>query len=179
MEDTLLVGDYIMINRFSYAPVSFELERRFLPVRPIRRGDVVVFKHPQQPELQYIKRVAGVPGDVVQLRDGALWVDGRPVDEPWVRDDYLLAGQTTEPVLVESGHYFMLGDHRNDSSDSRVWGQVPEGAIKGRALLIWWSFEERRPDPFPSLGERLRGWLSKVVHFFGRTRWERCFTVIR
>lgn len=175
MEDTLLIGDYIMVNRMAYAPVSFEWERHLLPVRKVDRGDVVVFKHPQQPELQYIKRVAGLPGDIVEIRQGTLYVNGKPQTEPFVQPDYRESNQTKTPIEVADGHFYMLGDHRNDSSDSRVWGQVPQESVKGRALLIWWSFEESRPSAFPSIGERIRAWFTKALFFPSRTRWSRCF----
>ena len=84
MEDTLLVGDYILVNRFQFAPAVFDWERALLPQRPIRRGDVVVFKYPRQVEVDYIKRVIGLPGEVVEIRDRQLIVDGRVIDEPYV-----------------------------------------------------------------------------------------------
>jgi signal peptidase I len=71
-----------------------------------------------------------------------------------------------------------MGDHRNQSQDSRVWGQVPQELMKGRALLIWWSFDEDS-DPYPTLKARLKAWGDKLIHFFGRTRWSRCFSLIR
>jgi signal peptidase I len=178
MEDTLLIGDYIMVNRFVYAPTAFDWERALLPVRDIRRGDVVVFKHPPEPEVDYIKRVIGLPGDVVELRSGRLFVNDEWIDEPYVSESYRV-NENFGPFEVAEGRYFMLGDHRNRSSDSRVWGPVPRELIKGRALLVWWSYEEDADAARRQGVDNLKGMLSKLVTFPWRSRWSRCFTVIR
>ena len=181
MMDTLLVGDYIMVNRFVYAPTSFDWERAILPSRPLRRGDVVVFKYPKEPEIDYIKRVVGVPGDVVEGRDYSLYVNGEKVDEPYVSELYRRVGNYDfDPQVVEPGNYFVMGDNRAHSEDSRRWGQVPEALIKGRALLIWWSYDEEEAyGGYMTTGQRLRSWGDKVIHFFTRSRWSRCFSLIR
>ncbi|HKQ59756.1 MAG TPA: signal peptidase I [Candidatus Polarisedimenticolaceae bacterium] len=182
MMDSLLVGDYIMVNRFVYAPSSFGWERSLLPERQIRRGDVVVFKYPSQPDIDYIKRVVGLPGDRVELRDGRLYVNDRPIDEPYVKEAYRQQDEHKNygPVEVLPDHYLVFGDHRDRSADSRVWGQVHRDLMKGRALLIWWSFEENEGGgPYMPLGERLRAWGDKALHFFGKSRWSRCFRIIR
>ena len=183
MMDTLLIGDYIMVNRFVYAPYSSRLERSLLPIREIHRGDVIVFKQPEQPEIDYIKRVVGLPGDIVRLRNGYLYVNGERIEEPYVRDDYRRADPRKDfgPVEVRPDHYLVFGDHRNESSDSRYWGvtQLDRSLIKGRALLIWWSFDEGKEGKiYMSLPDRLRSWVTKVRYFFTRTRWDRCFRLI-
>lgn len=178
MEDTLLIGDYIMVNRFVYAPTLFDWESKLLPVRDVRRGDVVVFKYPPEPEVDYIKRVVGVPGDEISLRRGVLYVNDEKVDEAYVSEAYR-EGENFGPKTVDPDHYFVMGDHRNRSSDSRVWGQVPRRLIKGRALLVWWSYEED-PDAARRQGiDNLKAMFSKLLHFPWRSRWSRCFTIIR
>jgi signal peptidase I len=181
MMDTLLIGDYIMVNRFVYAPHISDVEGALLPLRPIRRGDVIVFKQPREPEIDFIKRVIGLPGDVVQLRNGYLFVNGEAVDEPYVPDKYRYHDDKRNygPVEVKPDQYLVFGDHRNHSQDSRYWGQVPRRLIKGRALLIWWSYDEEDAKIYMSLRERLGSWGSKALHFFTRSRWGRCFTLIR
>jgi signal peptidase I len=188
MMDTLLVGDYIMVNRFVFSPRSFAWEDALLPRREIHRGDVVVFKHPPQPEVDYIKRVVGLPGDRVELRRGYLYVNGELVDEPYVQNRYRYRRyygngddnvENFAPVTVEPGHYFVMGDHRNASADSREWGLVPAELMKGRALLVWWSFEEASSDGSMTMAERLRSWGVKLRHFATRSRWSRCFRLIR
>jgi len=180
MMDTLLVGDYIMVNRFVFASRSFGWESKLLPMRDLRRGDIVVFKQPQTPEIDYIKRVVGLPGDVVELRGGRqLYVNGDPIDEPYVEPEYLPLSKSIGPTRVPLDHYFMMGDHRDQSSDSRVWGPVHQSLIKGRALLIWYSFDEQRgAQSFPNLSQRLKAWGYKARHFFTGTRWSRCFSLI-
>lgn len=178
MMDTLLVGDYIMVNRFVYAQSDFAWERSLLPLRELRRGDVVVFKQPNEPEVDYIKRLIGLPGDTVEVRRGRVYVNGEQLDEPYVQDDYRRGVPDTGPVLVEPEHYFVMGDHRNASYDSREWGQVPRGMIKGRALLIWYSFPEENGQA-AGLRRQMRSWVEKAIYFPFRSRWSRCFTLIR
>jgi signal peptidase I len=118
-------GERIIVNKFVY---------RFYP---IERGDVVVFWYPRDPSVSFIKRVVGLPGDTVELRRGLLFVNGVRVQENYLsarfRDD-----ETHPPVEVKRGYYFVLGDHRNSSNDSRSWGEVPEKYIYGRASLRFW-----------------------------------------
>lgn len=181
MMDTLLVGDYIMVNRFIYAPTSFDWEKSVLPIAPIRRGDVIVFKKPGEPETDFIKRIVGLPGDRVELRNGFLFINGDRIDEPYVEDAYRRQDTRKNfgPISVRAGNYFVMGDHRNQSQDSRYWDQVPREMMKGRALLIWWSYEEAPGNIYMTLGERLRSWGTKTLHFFTGTRWRRCFSLIR
>jgi signal peptidase I len=178
MEDTLLIGDYIMVNRFVYAPTLFDWEKSLLPIRDVRRGDVIVFKYPPEPEVDYIKRVVGLPGDKVELRDGVLYVNGQAVEENYVTRSYR-EEEHFGPIEVGADEYFVMGDHRNRSSDSRVWGAVPRPLIKGRALLVWWSYEEDSDVARRHGVDNLKGMLSKLVHFPWRSRWSRCFTLIR
>jgi signal peptidase I len=171
MMDTLLIGDYIMVNRFVYSAASTALERLLLPIREVERGDVVVFKQPQEPEIDFIKRVVGLPGDTVELRGGSLFVNGEPIEEPYVEESYrrLDGNGNYGPIRVEPDHYFVLGDHRNQSQDSRFWGQVPRALMKGRALLVWWSFydpDERGQGITVPIGQRSVGWARKVRYFF-------------
>jgi len=180
MRDTLLEGDYIMVNRFVYAPTDFGWERAILPVRELRRGDVVVFKQPQEPETDYIKRLIGLPGDVVELRSGYVWVNGQELDEPYIENAYRHHGTVNfGPIAVRQDHYFLLGDHRDQSYDSRDWGQVHRDLVKGRALLIWYSFPEDGDENGPGVRRQVRSWLEKAFFFLPRSRWGRCLDLIR
>ena len=179
MENTLLVGDYIMVNRFVYAPTSFAWERTLLPVRDVQRGDVVVFKYPDSPEIDYIKRIVALPGDTVEMRQGFLYVNGNRQEEPYVEDEFRPA-ESFAPRQVPDDHYFAMGDHRNRSADSRIWGFVPRALLKGRALFVWWSYEESSAEANPQrLLDSVRSIAGKLAHFVTRSRWDRCVRAIR
>lgn len=179
MEDTLLPGDYILVNRMQFAPTWFDWESRLMSNRAVERGDIVVFKYPESPEVDYIKRVIGVPGDSVEVRNRQVLVNGAVLDEPYVTPEHRSGYYPESPAqTIPPGHYFVLGDHRNDSLDSRVWGLVPVSNVKGRAVLIWWSFPES-DGAHPTLSQRFRAWGGKMVGFFTQTRWDRCFKRIR
>lgn len=119
----------IFVNKFVY---RFE---------DIRRGDVVVFRFPLDPSKSYIKRVAGLPGDEVEIIRGELHVNGEQVDEPYLREEYRDAS-TYSRTQVPDGHYYVLGDHRNTSNDSRTWGTVPRDYIVGKAVFAYWPLEQ-------------------------------------
>jgi len=177
MEDTVLPGDYILVNRFLYAPTSLPGERALLPLRPIERGDLVVFRHPDEPERDFIKRVIGLPGETIEMRAGYVYVDGARLDEPYVNPLYR-AADAFPKQRIPAGEYFLLGDHRNDSADSRVWGNVPERLIKGRAILILFSTASPPADGEPgrvTVGSTLR----KLWYIAFHSRWDRALLRIR
>ena len=186
MEQNLLIGDHLLVNKFVFGPTATGAERALLPVSDIHRGDVVVFKFPEEPERDFIKRVIGLPGESVELRDKHVYIDGKPLDEPYVF--YLqppgeMGGfsdfdvrVTYGPVTVPADSYFMMGDNRDNSQDSRYWGFLPRSYVKGKALMIYWSYEAEREDYRETgLVGTLKGLGSVAVHFFTRTRWERLF----
>ena len=119
----------IFINKFIY---RFE---------SINRGDVVVFWYPLDPSKSYIKRVVGLPGETVQVVNGDVFVDGKRLTEPYVPTEYK-DGQTLGPVRVPSGEFFVLGDHRTSSNDSRVWGTVERNLIYGKAVFVYWPVQQ-------------------------------------
>jgi len=179
MEPNLLVGDHLLVNKFVFAPTAYPAERALLPMREIRRGDIVVFKFPEDPERDFIKRVIGLPGDTVELRSREVFINGQKSAEPYAH--YLFpVGEGQEstsfdvrerygPVTVPGGHYFMMGDNRDNSQDSRYWGFLPADYVKGRALMIYWSFEEQAGEQ-PS---GVVGVLRMVTNLFTATRWNR------
>jgi len=151
MKPNLLVGDHLIVNKFIFAPAVSAIESALLPMRPMRRGDIAVFKFPEEPERDFIKRVIGLPGDTLELRNQTVFINGEALVEPYAH--YLFPpaaeGQTDGfdlrrkygPVTVPADHYFMMGDNRDDSQDSRFWGFLPRSYVKGRALFIYWSFD--------------------------------------
>jgi signal peptidase I len=190
MIPTLLIGDYIMVNKFVYArpttgvPILAALERALFPMREVRRGDIIVFKFPEEPEKDYIKRVVGLPGETVEIRDRQVYIDGRPLDESYKvhRNPHVLNSDQDNyrPTRVPETAYFCMGDNRDNSRDSRSWGFVPRDFVKGRAFMIWWSYDEDR-DAYlkTSVWDRIQGMWSKASHFLTKTRWERSFRIIR
>jgi len=200
MEPTLMVGDFLLVDKqITSTPNDDSL---LLPSPAIRRGDVIVFHFPINPDVHLVKRVVGLPGDHLRLRGGHVQINGRPIDEPYAvyrpsahdnfRDNFPRM-ESADPeidsrwwlrmrklvdngeLIVPEGNYFVLGDNRNDSEDSRYWGFVPQDSIVGRPLLIYFSLrhdENDLPAALPRSGELAAG-LS------GFARWERMLRIIR
>jgi len=184
MEDTLLVGDFLLVNKAVYgAQVPFTGIR--LPAFDTpERGDVIVFEYPLDRSKNYVKRVVGLPGDRVAMRDGQLYVNGEKLVESYVqhtqpngdyydpsfewqrdylaeearRKDYRPTRDDWGPIVVPADMYFVMGDNRDNSQDSRYWGFVDRSLIKGRPLIIYYSFDRSKLRPLP--------WLTEV-------RWDR------
>jgi signal peptidase I len=193
MEENLLIGDHLLVNKFIFGPTATPLERALLPVADIKRGDVIVFKYPEEPDRDFIKRVIGLPGETIEVREKRVFVNGKALEEPYAH--YLLPVSTPSefhevtsfdvrerygPVTVPANHYFVMGDNRDNSQDSRYWGFLTRDFVKGKALIIYWSYEAEREDyQEEGAGATLKGLASVFVHFFTRTRWERMFHQIR
>jgi len=186
MENNLLIGDHLLVNKFVFGPTASSVERALLPVREPRRGDVVVFKYPDEPERDFIKRVIGLPGETLELRSKKVYINGQALDEPYVHflEPASDAQEVTSfdvrerygPVRLPEGQYFVMGDNRDNSQDSRYWGFLPGHYIKGRALMIYWSYESGREDYLDDgVGATAKRLFSVVTHFFTKTRWERLF----
>ena len=155
MENNLLIGDHLIVNKFVYAPTVSPIERMLLPIDPIRRGDIIVFKYPKDPDRDFVKRTIGLPGETVELRRKKIYINGKLLDEPYVRFLYPLTDNDTAldfsdsgklvnygPVVVPPDGYFMMGDNRDNSEDSRWWGFMPRSYVKGKALFIYFSLGE-------------------------------------
>ena len=193
MEENLLIGDHLLVNKFAFGPTASAVEKAVLPIADIKRGDVLVFKFPVEPERDFIKRVIGLPGETVELRAKKVYINGTALDEPYVH--FLEApGSESEyheatsfdvrenygPVTVPPDHYFMMGDNRDNSQDSRYWGFLPRDLVKGKALVIYWSYESERDEyEDESAGATVRNIASVFTHFFTRTRWSRMLHQIR
>ncbi len=192
MEDNLLIGDHLVVNKFMYAPHWGTLLHRLLPYRGVDRGDVVVFKFPEDPRRDFIKRCIAVAGDTIEVRAKKLWLNGEHVEEPHVvfKDPQVWGDgpgvpsrfrnrDNFGPYVVPEGSVFCLGDNRDNSLDSRFWGPVPLTYVKGRAVLIYWSYEAQRNDwQWKGIGHRIRQLAEVFFHFFTRTRWDRQFQLI-
>ena len=193
MENNLLIGDHLLVNKFSLGPTATPLERMLLPVATIHRGDVLVFKYPEEPERDFIKRIIGLPGDTLEMKEKKIYINGTPLDENYVHflEPPHLGEDLTEvtsrdvrerygPVTVPPNQFFVMGDNRDNSQDSRYWGFLPRDYIKGKALIIYWSYEAEREDyQDESASATLRNLGSVFIHFFTRTRWDRMLHQIR
>ncbi|HEX8816258.1 MAG TPA: signal peptidase I [Terriglobales bacterium] len=206
MENTLQVGDYLLVNKLCYGTGGWLLDH-LLPYRTITRGDIVVFHYPVHPQQHFVKRVVGVPGDRLRLINRQVFVNGKPLTEPYVRytsedvdvfrDDFprtniAVPGLEGEwwlemkklvedgQLIVPAGNYFVMGDNRDVSDDSRYWGFVPRENIIGRPLLIYWSVKSIDDDRYvsSSIGDRLYRFAYAASHLFRITRWDRTFRVV-
>ncbi|MGH9791929.1 MAG: signal peptidase I [Candidatus Acidiferrales bacterium] len=201
MEPALLVGDHLLVNKFIFGGSGAWYER-LLPYRGIRRGDIIVFKFPFDDHSHYVKRVIGLPGERVRVADQQVYINGRPLEEPYkvhnglydsygdnfppihshfprrnVRDQWarqILSHVEDGELIVPAGRYFVLGDNRDSSLDSRFWGFVDRDSVMGRPLLIYWSVEATAEDYTDrTLAGRLAGLGRAIAGLPSRTRWDR------
>lgn len=208
MEDTLLVGDHLFVNREQFAAPTRWMGP-LMPYRDVRRDEIAVFISPEQPGLFLVKRIIGVPGDHIHLRDDVVYRNGEKLVEPFVRHQ---AGEHNpytdnfpallplkgygvrneiwaqelpkhiegDDIVVPPNSYFAMGDNRDNSYDSRFWGFIPRKNMIGRPMFIYWSFVT------PDDQYELRGWDDRlkfiahiVIHFFDETRWSRTLRIVR
>lgn len=206
MENTLMVGDYLLVDKVTFAQPGFW--DPILPYHPVQRGDIIVFRYPIHPQQHFVKRVIGVPGDRVHLSNKRVFINGQPLSENYTifhssqpnyyRDDFpntrYIDGNVDSHwwiqmrkliedgnLIVPEGHYFVLGDNRDDSLDSRYWGFVPSENIVGRPLLIYWSIE-RSEEPGigePDANAKLTGLVFRLKNVFHDIRWNRTMRIVR
>jgi signal peptidase I len=150
MEDTLAIGDHILVNKFIYGTKVPFTDTRFLKIRDPKRGDVMVFEYPEDPSKDFIKRVIGTPGDTVEVKDKKVYVNGKLYENPHEvhkEQDLFPKEQNPRdnmgPVKVPADSYFMMGDNRDRSYDSRFWGFVKSDKIKGLAFIKYWSWDNQ------------------------------------
>jgi signal peptidase I len=180
MENTMLIGDHLLVDKVAYSRLVSVIDRLLLPQIEIRRGMIVTFKSPPEMDKEYVKRVIGLPGETIAIVAKRVYIDGRPLVEPYARfrDPQVTSGirDNFPPFRVPPGSYFCLGDNRDNSYDCRFWGPVPADYISGCPWRIFWSYrataEEYRN---PGALAKLRDLASTVVHFFSKTRWSRTF----
>ena len=194
MENTLLVGDHLFVNRYIFGPRPSKFEQALLPGREVERGDIVIFRSPETPKMDLVKRCIGLPGDELRMVDKELFLNGREVDDdayaihadPRIHSStspfgsYQARRDNWGPLLVPEGHLYCLGDNRDKSHDSRYWGPVPLAHVKGRAVMVYWSYGGETPNgTWHGLGHRMKQLANTAVGFLTKTRWERTFKLIR
>ena len=203
MENTLLVGDYLLVNKLCYGGAGFG--DHVMPYQKIKRGDIIVFHYPVDPQQHFVKRVIGLPGDRLRMVNKRVLINGKALEEPYVRflepannlyrDDFprtdipaanmegswwLQMRKLVEDgeLIIPQGHYFVMGDNRDDSQDSRYWGFVPQENIIGRPLLIYWSVRDWDASPASTIAGRLHHLGYAVTHLFQITRWNRTLRLV-
>lgn len=201
MEDTLLIGDHLLVDKLAYAPGG-PVSKYLLPYSPVNRGDIIVFRFPEDIRQTFVKRVIGVPGDRIHIENKQVYLNGVAIKEKykyhkWAGYDSYRDNFPSEPnvrpnaglmrmlenhivnreIVVPPNSYFAMGDNRDSSLDSRYWGFVPRENIIGKPLIIYWSYE--------TTTDRLAGSLISIEHivdlatnFFTKTRWKRTFMLI-
>jgi len=211
MENNILIGDHFLVNKFIFGSTNMWLDK-ILPVRPVHRGDVIVFKYPEDPQTNYVKRAIGLPGETVEIRGTRVYINGQewpehrvfvksPAydaddsalqiisedspsanttytvyweqgnDDSWMRSSFAHGRYgVNEPYRVPENSYFVMGDNRDDSQDSRYWGTVPRENVVGRALIVYWSYDERAAQYNSK---------NPFVDLIRYTRWRRTGTRIR
>ena len=210
MESTLLVGDFLLVNKQAGSP-NPEGSAGLLPSAAIHRGDIIVFHDPVDATLHLVKRVIGLPGDHLRLHNGRVFINGRPLSEPYAvyrasppdnfRDNFPRF-QSADPeidshwwirmrslidngeLIIPTGNYFVMGDNRNDSEDSRYWGFVPREAIVGKPMLIYFSLQQQDTDDASTLtqealADQRRKHSSKIDSLVDFARWGRTFQIVR
>lgn len=191
MIPTLLIGDYLLVNKFVYGIRNPINNKVWIPLSKPQRWDIVVFIFPQDPSKDYIKRVVGLPGEKVQIINKKLYINGEQLETPHAvnSDPTLMSGAATEsprdnfgPVVVPPNSFFVMGDNRDHSYDSRFWGAVPMDALRGKAFLIYFSWAGDHAAPvYVALWKGLAGLISEFdwdEESF-RVRWSRIGKLIR
>jgi signal peptidase I len=201
MEDTLLIGDHLLVDKLAYAPAG-PVSKYVLPYQPVQRGDIIVFRYPVDIRQTFVKRVIGLPGDRLRIENKVVWLNGKPLKEPYkyhksdifdsYRDNFpnepnmrlsdsglemLSKHVVNREIVVPANAYFAMGDNRDSSLDSRYWGFVPRENIVGKPLIIYWSYATSTENLAGSF-VNLEHWWDLATNFFTKTRWRRTFMLI-
>ncbi|MGD8564636.1 MAG: signal peptidase I [Desulfarculaceae bacterium] len=169
MKPTLLIGDHLLVSKSSYGIKLPFSDRVFLPIGDPQRGDIIVFRYPEDRDKDFIKRIIGLPGETLEVRSKKVYINGKELSDPWghFSDRLSIPGPMQSrdnfgPVTIPPGHYFVMGDNRDESMDSRFWfggrgGFVPRADILGKAFIIYWAWEDH------TFGVRW-GRIAKIIH---------------
>ena len=202
MEDTLLVGDHLLVDKLSYSP-SGQFSKHLLPYQEVQRGDIIVFRYPEDIKKTYVKRAIGLPGDHLRIENKQLILNGKRVAEPYKvhKTDFFVPYRDNFPaqpnpgifpggyqmlrehvkdgeIVVPAGSIFAMGDNRDNSEDSRYWGFVPRENIIGKPIIVYWSYESTTENlaGSPINPDHLK---DLALNFFSKTRWSRSFQLVR
>ena len=190
MEDTLLIGDFLLANKFIYGAKVPLLPVHLPALREPKPGDIVIFKYPRNPKVNYIKRCVAVEGQTVEIKDKVLYVDRKRIPDPalgkhtnpHVRPKGRDSRDNFGPYEVPKGYLFMMGDNRDNSADSRYWGPLPRELVLGKAMIIHWSWAADPNAPVVTSEDLLslpKNVFYNIIHFPNRVRWNRIGDIIR
>jgi signal peptidase I len=182
MSPTILVGDHFFLDKVAFPANYPQALQKFLPTRTIKRGEILAFWSPQTPDLRLVKRVIGLPGETIELRNRVVYINGRKLSEPYAvfTDSVNIPRRDNmAPVTIPADSFFMMGDNRDNSNDSRFWGVASREAIIGTPLFVYWSYDGGPYHPNLSLSDQAREYASVATHFFSNTRWFRTGTMLR
>jgi signal peptidase I len=180
MTPTILVGDHFFLDKLAFPANYPEAVQKFLPARTIHRRDIVALWSPETPDLRLVKRVIGLPGETIEVRHRDVYINGRKLDEPYtVHTDPVEYARRDEfgPITLGPDQFFMMGDNRDNSNDSRFWGPAPRQSFIGRPLFVYWSYDDVPISREMTATELVEHTASVAAHFFTRTRWMRTGTV--
>jgi signal peptidase I len=182
MTPTILAGDHFFLDKLGFPANYPEGVQKYLPARAIVRGDIVALWSPEKPNLRLVKRVIGLPGETIESRHREIYINGQKLEEPYaVHTDgrELRSRDNFGPVTIPADHFFLMGDNRDNSNDSRFWGFAPRGTIIGKPLFVYWSYEDQPYSEELTMRQWIEHSASIAAHFFTRTRWSRTGTVLR
>ncbi len=182
MSPTILVGDHFFLDKLAFPANYPEGLMKFLPARTIQRGEILAFWSPQDPDLRLVKRVIGLPGETIEIRNRVVYIDGRPLSEPYaVFSDPRVIPQRDSMALtkIPPDSFFMMGDNRDNSNDSRFWGFARRDSVIGTPLFVYWSYDSGPYRATRTWSETGKYYASMAAHFFSNTRWSRTGTTFR
>jgi len=182
MSPTILVGDHFFLDKVAFPANYPQALQKYLPTRTIHRGEILAFWSPKVPNLRLVKRVIGLPGETVEVRNRKVFIDNRELDEPYAvftDSQNIPQRDNMAPITIPADSFFMMGDNRDKSNDSRFWGFARREEIIGTPLFVYWSYDSGPYQENRTLGESAREYASIATHFFSNTRWFRTGTFVK
>jgi signal peptidase I len=190
MENNLLIGDHLLLNKVAYLNHITPISKLLFPPVNVKRGSIVAFKAPPEMEKQYVKRVIGLPGEKIKIIEGTVYINGSVIEEPWIVNNSIFKEDNNSIYFTEysnysertvpKGHYFVMGDNRNNSFDSRGWGFLSKDLLIGKPWRIYWSFKSTT-DEYLTKGvkHKIKDIFLTIKNFLSRTRYNRTLKKLR
>jgi signal peptidase I len=193
MKPTILAGDHFFLDKVAFPANYPESLQKYLPVRTIHRGDIVAFWSPENRQIRLVKRVIGLPGETIEIRSRQVYINGKKLDEPYIVHidpnsyskeswvpDALQRRDNFGPAVIPANEFFMMGDNRDNSNDSRFWGFASRQDFIGKPTFIYWSYDLNPDQPYErSLPQWVAYYTDIAQHFFSKTRWFRTGELVK